>query len=222
MNYFLSLIDQYSDNIHLFLVNHVVLAPLLLLFAEESGIPILVPGDAIIGYVGFRLSQTHTAALWEAFVLALFAVIVGSTILFYISKLYGQFVLTKLSKFIFLKQKHLDRAEHMFNKYGIWAIIFGRHIPGLRIPITIFAASSGVKYWVFLVGTIISTALWILFYLSIGSRYGSDIQQVVTKYVIISVITIVCIVIAVVGLHIYGLYKESKLSKTAKTEKHQP
>jgi len=151
LNYLSRLIDQYTDNVHLFVNNHVVLAPLLLLFAEESGIPLLVPGDAIIGYVGFRLSQTHTAALWEAFVLALLAVICGSSVLFFVSRKWGQLVLTKLSKFIFLQQKHLDKAEKYFNKYGIWAIIFGRHIPGLRIPITIFAATSDIKYIKFLI-----------------------------------------------------------------------
>jgi len=210
LNYVLLLIDQYSDNIHSFLISHVVLAPLLLLFVEESGIPILVPGDAIIGYVGFSLSQTHTAALWEAFVLALLAVICGSSILFFISKRWGQFVLTKLSRFIFLKQKHLDRAEQLFGKYGIWAIIFGRHIPGLRIPITIFAATSGIRYRLFILGTIISTALWILFYLSVGSRYGSDIQQVIRKYVVVSVIAIAIIFIVIIALHLLGLYNEKK------------
>jgi len=187
-----------------------VLAPLLLLFAEESGIPLLVPGDAIIGYVGFRLSQTHTAALWEAFVLALLAVICGSSVLFFVSRKWGQLVLTKLSKFIFLQQKHLDRAEKYFNKYGIWAIIFGRHIPGLRIPITIFAATSDIKYIKFLIGTIISTAIWILFYLIVGSRYGSDIQQTATKYVAISISIIVALVLLTIFLHIRGLYKENK------------
>ncbi len=174
----------------------------------------MVPGDAILGYVGYQLSQTHSATLWEAFVLALIAVIGGSSILFFVSRRWGKFVLDKLSRFIFLNQKHLDKAEHLFARYGIWAIIFGRHVPGLRIPITIFAATSGVKYRTFLIGTIVSTALWILFYLSIGARYGRDIQQTIHKYTVLSVWLIIVLASIIIGLHIFGIYREKKKAKT--------
>lgn len=208
MNQFATWLGQYGDKVELFVNNHIVLAPLLLLFAEEMGLPILVPGDAILGYVGYSLSKTHSVALWEAFVLAFIAVIGGASILFFISRRWGQFVLDKLSRFIFLEERHLKRAERLFAKYGIWTIIFGRHIPGMRIPITIFAATSGVKYRTFLLGTIISTSLWILFYLSVGKRYGSDIQHSVQKYAVLSVGLIVLAVVVVIGLHVLGRYRE--------------
>lgn len=212
MQQLVSWLDDYSDKIQLFVSHHVVLAPLLLLFAEEMGIPILVPGDAILGYVGFSLSKSHTATLWEAFIFALLAVLAGASILFLASRCYGDFVITRLSRYIFLKQKHLDLAEKLFAKYGIWTIIFGRHIPGMRIPITIFAATSGVKYHTFLIGTIISTALWILFYLSIGQRYGSDIQHSIHKYVILSISLLVAAALIIVGLHVFGKYRSRQHS----------
>ncbi len=204
MHYILLFIDKYTDKIQLFIVNHIVLAPLLLLFLEEMGVPILVPGDAILGYVGFKLSQSHSATLWEAFILALIAVVCGSSVLYFISKRWGQAALTKISKYIFLPKRHLNKAETMFHKYGIWAIIFGRHIPGLRIPITIFAATSDVKYTTFVIGTIISTTLWILFYLSIGARYGSDILRTARAYIWITLTLVVLLAIVIVALHIRG------------------
>ena len=210
MNDFFPLIDQYTDKIQLFLSNHVVLAPLVLLLVEEMGIPILVPGDVIIGYTGFKLSQQHTIALWQAFVLALLAVVCGASILFFIAKRWGQIVVKKFSHFIFLQERHLEKAEHIFAKYGVWAIIFGRHIPGLRVPITIFAATSGIKYRTFILSTIVSTALWILFYLYIGNRYGADIQQAIHKSVILSLGIILSIVVLVIGLHLWGKYRERK------------
>ncbi len=208
MNRYIAPLDNYTDSLELFLSHHAVLAPLLLLLAEEIGLPILVPGDAIIGYVGYSLTKTHTATFAEAFIVAMFAVLLGASILFYLAKRYGNGLLRKVAKYIFLKEKHLEKAEALFAKYGIWAIIFGRHVPGLRVPITILAATSGVKYRTFLLCTIVSTTLWVLFYLSIGKRFGTDIQHTIHKYVWLSVGLIVVAILLTVGLHIYGAHCE--------------
>lgn len=201
-------LDQYLDHVTQFLYAHVVLAPLLLIFAEEMGIPILVPGDFILGYVGFRLSQGGSVGLWEAFIVAVISVLGGSSILFFVARRWGRQALNKLSRFIFLKESHLERAEKLFDKYGVWAIIFGRHIPGLRIPITIFAASSGVKYPVFISATAVSTVFWILFYLTIGKRFGGNVQHLIVRYSWLSFWVLVGAIGAVLTLHFYGQYRE--------------
>lgn len=216
MNRLFILLDQYTDNIQSFVGAHIVLAPLLILIAEEMGLPTLVPGDAILGYVGYSLSKTHTATLWEAFILAMFAVILGSSILFFVARKWGQIVLEKLSRFIFLKEKHLKKAELLFEKYGVWAIIFGRHIPGMRAPITIFSATSGIRYRTFLICTTISTSVWVLFYLSIGNRYGRDIQKSIHTYAALTIGLIIISVLLVIGLHIVGRHKANIENKVVK------
>lgn len=62
--------------------------------------------------------------------------------------------------------------EGLFKKYGIWAIIVARHIPGLRIPTVIFAGISEIPYWKFFISSCISVIPWILFYLSLGRKVG--------------------------------------------------
>ncbi len=205
---FLAWLDDYTDGIQLFVHHHAVLAPLLFLLVEESGIPLPVPGDAIIAYVGYGLSKTDTVALWEALIVALAAVLLGATVLFYLARRHGQTVIRWLARFVFLKQSHLDNAEHLFARYGVWAIIFGRHIPGMRIPITILAASSGVRYRTFILSTFVSTVAWIFFYLKVGYRFGGDIQALFRRDTGITVAVMVGIVLVFVGLHLLGAYRE--------------
>ena len=183
----------------------VVLAPLLLLFLEEMGIPILVPGDAILGYTGYQLSQTHGIPLWSAFLVAMVAVLCGASVLFWLSRRWGQQFLDAVGRFIFLKDNHMHRAEHLFARFGAWLIIFGRHIPGMRVPITVFAATSGVRYRTFILCTFLSTSLWILFYLHVGERFGVDARQLFQHYATLSVMTLAILLLVVVGLHIRGL-----------------
>lgn len=210
MGFFIWL-DQYTDWIEQFIRSQVVVAPLLLLFLEEMGVPILVPGDAILAYTGLSVSRSSGASLWFAFAVALLSVVIGASILFFVSRRYGQVVIDKLGKFIFLKQSNIERAEKLFARFGVWTIIFGRHIPGMRIPITIFAAISGIKYRTFILSTLASTVLWILFYLHVGKRYGGDIQSTVQKYAGLTLAILIGAVLLIIGLHIRGARQEKKL-----------
>src|SRR5204862_76528 len=45
--------------------------------------------------------------------------------------------------------ERLAKAEVWFKRYGVLAIIFGRHIPGFRIPITVACGAFRIPYPVF-------------------------------------------------------------------------
>jgi len=40
-----------------------------------------------------------------------------------------------------LTPQRLERAEGWFVRWGAWALIFGRHIFGLRVPLTVAAGT---------------------------------------------------------------------------------
>lgn len=210
-------IDRYVDFILQFLHSKIVLAPLLLLFIEEAGIPLPINGDIILAYTGYKLSLNPSGpGIWQAFFAAQVAALVGATILFYLSKRWGQVVLLKLGKFIFLKEEQIRKAERLFARWGILAIIVGRHIPGLRVPITIFAATSGIKYLTFILSTFVSTSIWILFYLIAGKRIGAHFHSEIQHYITGSVVVIVGIFVAIIAIHLIGMYRESR-KKSAHT-----
>lgn len=213
LNAFLQWVDDYSDGTQAFVRGHVVLAPMLLLLVEEMGAPLPVPGDVIIAYVGYGISKTSTVPVWEAALVGLLAVLLGSTVLFHLSRRYGQVVIRWLGRFIFLKQSHIDRAEGLFKRYGVWAIIFGRHIPGMRIPITIFAATSGVRYRTFILSTFVSTVGWVFFYLKVGYRFGGDFQELFRRDTGITVAVMVGLALVFVGLHLLGAYRERRAAR---------
>ncbi|MDQ6748886.1 MAG: hypothetical protein M3010_12375, partial [Candidatus Dormibacteraeota bacterium] len=107
---------------------------ILALYAEESGIPVLVPGDVFVIYLGRHAGgPLGWFAAWGALVVA---VVLGATNLYWISRRWGRGLLHGgLGSVLHLTPARLDRAEKWFASYGVWALIFGRHIPGFRIPI---------------------------------------------------------------------------------------
>jgi membrane protein DedA with SNARE-associated domain len=212
----ISWLDDYTDGIQAFLVSHVVLAPLLLLIVEESGIPLPVPGDAIIAYVGYGLSKTDSATMWQAFVIANLSVLIGASILFFLSRRWGQSVIRRIARFIFLRQSHVDRAERIFAKYGVWAVIFGRHIPGLRIPTTVIAASAGMSYITFMLSTVLSTFAWVFLYLEIGSRFGGDFVNLFRRDIALTISGLLVLTVIALGLHAYGYLRAKDQAKRTK------
>jgi membrane protein DedA with SNARE-associated domain len=216
MQRFFTWLDDYTEGMQLFVHTHAVLAPLFFLLIEEMGLPLPVPGDAIIAYVGYGLSKSSSATLWQALVVALLSVLLGSTVLFYASRRWGQTAIRWLGRFIFLKQSHIQKAEKLFERYGVWAIIFGRHVPGMRIPITIFAASSGVSYLTFILSTFVSTVAWIFFYLKVGYRFGGDFQALFRRDTGITVAVFAAIVLVLASLHLAGAYRHRKAERTPK------
>ncbi len=163
--------DWLQDVLVSFLHYQVLLGPLFLLMIEEAGIPLPVPGDIVIAYTGYQVSR-GTISYPTAFISLVIAVLMGSSILYFISRRWGPFIVTSIGKYIHLDQKKLDAVEQKFQKYGLWVIIFGRHIPGFRIPITVFSGISKVSYKTFIASTFISIIFWIPLYLDIGRRLG--------------------------------------------------
>lgn len=203
-------VDPYVDWLAHAIVSQSALAPLFLLLFEEAGVPLFIPGDTVLAYVGYQISISSATPLWLAVCVALVAVLIGSTFLFFASRLWGHIIIEKVGKFIFLKKEDLVKAEKLFQKYGAWTIIFGRHIPGMRIPLTIFAGTSGMRYRTFIMSTFASTIFWVFLALSIGLHYGVGLIHALRKHIGLSLVFVAFIALVIASLHFIGKYKTQK------------
>src|SRR5258708_751694 len=161
-----------------FLQSHILIAPFLLLFLEELALPLPIPADVTIMFLGYEVS-VGVISYWQAFTILLSAVVIGSSTLFFLTKRYGKSIVKKFGDGTDLDQKKLETMSETFKRYGILVIIFGRHIPGFRGPITIFAATAKVSYRSFFLSVVISAIPWITFYLWLGGRLGPNVMDLV-------------------------------------------
>src|ERR1700730_16209706 len=126
-------------------------ASLVLLYVEESGVPIVIPGDVYIAYLG-KLATGSAPKLVASWLGIIAVVLAGSSNLYWISRLWGRRLLgqPRVSALLRLDADRLVQAEGWLRRWGVLAIIFGRHVPGLRIPITVVAGTLKVPYTTFL------------------------------------------------------------------------
>lgn len=145
---------------------------LSLLYVEESGVPLPIPGDVYVVYLGHLAGRSfaNLALTWLAIIAVVTA---GSTNLFLIGRRYGRRILEhRLARVFHLDAERLETARRWFQRRGVLAIIFGRHIPGFRVPLTFVAATLGFPYRRFVPSVAISTGLWAGAFLLLGDRLG--------------------------------------------------
>jgi membrane protein DedA with SNARE-associated domain len=148
-----------------------------LIYIEETGIPLFIPGDVFLLYVGSRLPHDVPIlfAAWLGFILA---VTLGSTNLYLLSRRFGRRLIEhRLAGFLHITPERVGSAEHWFRRYGPWALIFGRHIPGFRVPLTVVAGILELPYGIFAISVAVSSAVWAGVFLVLGAVFGSSIEK---------------------------------------------
>lgn len=149
------------------------------LLIEEAGVPLPLPGDTLIVYAGVRSRGGETIAAL-AILLVTVAATLGSSSLYWLARRGGRPALARYGRFLHLHAERVDRMEARFRRWGIWAIILGRLIPGLRTPTSVMAGLFRVPYRVFAPCTAFSALLWTLCYFYLGALLEPQWREAVT------------------------------------------
>lgn len=177
------------------------LAGFALIYIEETGIPLFIPGDVFLLYVGSRLPRDVPIlfAAWLGFVLA---VTLGSTNLYLLSRRFGRRLIEhRLARFLHLTPERVADAELWFRRYGPWALIFGRHIPGFRVPLTVVAGLLELPYRLFAISVAVSSAIWAGVFLALGAIFGNSIERSIRSNLLLvgAVALVIVVVVAAVA-----------------------
>jgi len=142
-----------------------------LLTLEESGIPIPVPGDAVMAYAGHRVSIGEMI-WWQALLCGVLATVIGSCILYNIGRRGGRPLLHRYGRYLHLTEGRQIRIEGWLKRFGGFAVFAGRLIPGMRCGSSFVAGTFGVPYPTFLLATAASAVVWWGLFLYIGATFG--------------------------------------------------
>lgn len=152
------------------------------IYLEESGLPMPVPSEVSIGYLGQRLHTSPLAlvATW----LGLTALIVlGSTNLFAASRRFGPSLITgRIAMALHLTPSAVARAHSWVARWGPLAIGISRYVPGVRWAMAVACGTFGVSYRTFWFSTAISAAIWAGVMLTLGVTVGDAVGRVIVGH----------------------------------------
>lgn len=138
-----------------------------IVFVEEAGVPLPVPGDLFIAAAGFL--AWHGRASGPAIVAVVtVATVLGAAILFSLAQRGGRPLLRKYARRFGYTEEREVRVERWLARRGAPAVVIGRLVPGLRIVMTVVAGALGMRRATFVAGTVVAGVIWGTIYFWIG------------------------------------------------------
>ena len=152
-------------------------------YLEESGVPMPVPSEVSIGYLGQRLDGNPLAlvAAWFGLIVL---IVLGSTNLFAASRRFGPRLINgRLGAALQLTPARVARAQRWLDRWGPLAIGLSRYVPGLRWGMAVACGMiGGVSYRTFWLSTAISASLWAGMLLTLGVTVGDGVGRSIAEH----------------------------------------
>jgi len=167
--------------VRLFVLDHQTGGLFFVIFFEELGVPLPAPGDVAIAYGGY-LTTTGAIPYPLAYLAVVSGAVLGSACNLTISRRYGRPFIQRFGRYIGVTDERLVRAERIFKRWGPWAIITGRQIPGMRIVLSSLSGILGVPNRVFIPCVLISATIWAAIFLEIGRLVGPSVGNLFSLF----------------------------------------
>jgi membrane protein DedA with SNARE-associated domain len=148
-------------------------AVFVLMALESACIP--VPSEAIMLFAGFSVSEGDLT-LFGIVAAGVLGNIVGSW-LAYAAGYYGRLELLEKNRLIHISHKHLEWADHWFERYGSATVFFTRMMPIIRTFISLPAGVARMPFWRFTALTAAGCIPWVLMLAVIGREVGDNWEQ---------------------------------------------
>ncbi|HKV31283.1 MAG TPA: VTT domain-containing protein [Candidatus Dormibacteraeota bacterium] len=154
------------------------------IYLEESGVPLPMPSEVSIGYLGQRINR-NPPALFGAWLGLTALIVLGSTNLFAASRRFGpRLVCGRIGMALHLTPAAVARAQRWFARWGPLAIGVSRYIPGLRWGMAVACGTiGGVSYRTFWLSTAISASIWAGGLLTLGVTMGDAVGRQIADHV---------------------------------------
>ena len=129
-----------------------------------------IPSEIVMPLAGWEFVADQDRGWYWVIPLGIFGAI-GSTIgalgIYYIAKIGGQPFLHRYGKWVLVSKNDLAQADRFFNRWGVFAVFFGRMVPLVRSLVSVPAGLVNMPMGQFLLYTFLGSFVW-----ATGLAYG--------------------------------------------------
>lgn len=168
----------------------------------ETGLVVFpwLPGESLI-FVASSFAALHGATIKMSILVPGFfcAAVLGDTLNYFIG--------TRLIKWPWLQKRvegpNMEKGRAFFQKYGLWAVIFGRFVPLIRTFVPLITGAAGYPFHRFTLGNILGVFLWV----AIGSAAGYYLGTIPFVQQHFSALLLALVACGIIPALIFGLIK---------------
>ena len=177
-----------------------------------------IPSEVILTFGGFMTLTTKMSIVGVA-VSSTIGSVIGAIVLYLIGRLLTKerlykIVNGKIGKVLRLKKQDIDKSEEWFLKKGKLSVLFCRFIPIVRSLISIPAGMTKMEFPLFLLYTIIGSAIWNIILAYLGSIAGNAWENIVVFMDVFSKIVLITLIIIVAVIVVFFYKKRSYKSQS--------
>ena len=149
-----------------------------------------IPSEVILPMAGWKVSQSAanasvveplTGLPWNILLAVLFATagsVVGAVAGYYIGAWGGRPILDRYGRYVGIGASDLDRAHEWFERWGSWAVFFGRMVPLVRTFVSYPAGISRMSMRKFLLFSTLGSLPWNFALIAAGFVVGENYPQI--------------------------------------------
>jgi membrane protein DedA with SNARE-associated domain len=143
---------------------------------ENAGVP--MPGEAAVLAAGFLVSQAGGVrfSLGLVITLAFAAAVLGDNFGFWLGRRLARPWLQRGHGFLALTPQALRTAEAYFARYGVWTVLVGRFVTGLRVIVALAAGTGGMPWSRFFPSNAVGAFAWASVIGLLGYFFGRSWQ----------------------------------------------
>lgn len=176
--------------------------PAIFLLMTLSSMCIPIPSEVVLLFSGYLAFQGKLD-MFSIIAVSVIGNVLGSVISYYIGLKGGRPLFLKYGKYVFVKERELDWAEHWFARFGHETVFFGRMVPMIRAFISVPAGVAEMNFAKFNIYTFLGSLPWSIGLAYAGYALGSRWHQI-TKYFTSASIIVLIVLLAGIVVFVYA------------------
>jgi len=121
------------------------------------GVSFIIPGTILLIALGGVIGATDIS-LFPAWLGAVLGSILGDWISWWLGFHYHHQI---VHPWVFRRfEEQIEKALHLFHRWGAWAIFIGRFMGPLRATVPLVAGMSELEFWPFMIANALSALVW--------------------------------------------------------------
>lgn len=137
-----------------------------------------VPEEISLLYAGF-LAGTLRTHIWLSWLVGWAGIVSADSLTWAIGRRVGLEPGGRMARWI--GPRRIERMDQFYRRYGSWAVVLCRQIPGLRFPAFFFAGAARFPLARFVRFDMLAASLTASIYVGLGATFASDFQRVLAE-----------------------------------------
>ena len=136
-----------------------------------------IPSEIVLPFAGWKVAQDELL-LAPALIAATAGSVTGALILYWIARRGGRSAILATHRVSRVTAADLDRADARFRRHGVWLVLGGRCVPGVRSVISVPAGMAHMHLGLFVALTTLGSAVWNSVLIGAGIVLGNQFEDV--------------------------------------------